>query len=294
MAQWKSIYMTTKQYKTGPESVFMCKVPSNSLFYDRTHVLTQIADMMLTYPRQRDRFTYYTTDYKNTSVAEYLKLTFEGLFDEVIALKNAGKVDIEFEILKKEGLVNIEFRPRTYCTKLNDYLIENLGDKTKKTVYTTEFVSDDCNLMRSYVKTLCAEADTLVIQLYHKYLNSVTEFDIEYMDAINNTREHLQGCGLKLIVNDHVTNGKEIIIGASKDDYVYIYTDPCKVDNTYGRLDDLLKFMGIEKQTKNFKSFEDMFGFINTFADLYKLYKNSLDTTFNGIFNCFTEPAQVA
>lgn len=294
MAQWKEIYSHVKRYERGPETSYMCKVPSNSLFYARTDVVSGIADMMLTFPRKRDRFSYYNTDYKNTAVSENLSYTFDGAFNEVIALKDAGKIDIKFEVLKKEKIVNMSLVTTTYCTKLDDYLMEHLGDKTKKTVYVSEFIENDCELMRNYVKNICTDIDTLVVQYYHKYLNSVTEFDIEYMDTINNTREHLKDCGLKFIINDHVTNGKEIIIGVSETDYACIYTDPCCVDNTFGRLDDLLKFLGIEKQSKVFKSYEDMFGFINTFADLYKIYKNSLDTKFSGIFDCFVKAAEAA
>ena len=294
MAQWKEIYSHVKRYDRGPETSYMCKVPSNSLFYTRTDVVSGIADMMLTYPRKRDGFAYYTTDYKNTAVSELLSYMFDGQFGEVLALKDAGKIDIKFEVLKKEKMVNMSIVTRTYCTKLNDYLMEHLGDKTKKTVYVSEFIENDCELMRNYVKTVCTEIDTLTIQYYNKYLNSNTEFDIEYMDAIANTKEHLSQCGLNLIIEEHETKGRKIVIGASKDDCVYIYTDPCKLDDAYGCIDDLLKFLGIEEQSKAFKSYEDMFGFINTFADLYKLYKNSLDTTFSGIFNCFEEPAKAA
>lgn len=294
MAQWKEIYSHVKRYDRGPETSYMCKVPSNSLFYARADVVSGIADMMLTFPRKRDGFAYYTTDYKNTAVSENLSYTFDGQFGEIIALKDAGKIDIKFEVLKREKMVNMSLVTRTYCTKLDDYLMEHLGDKTNKAVYVSEFIENDCELMRNYVKNICTDINTLVVQYYHKYLNSVTEFDIEYMDTINNTREHLKDCGLKFIINEHVTNGKEIIIGASETDYACIYTDPCCVDNTFGRLDDLLKFLGIEKQSKVFKSYEDMFGFINTFADLYKIYKNSLDTKFSGIFDCFVKPAEAA
>lgn len=287
MAQWKEIYSHVKRYDRGPETSYMCKVPSNSLFYARTDAVSQVADMMLTYPRKRDGFAYYTTDYKNTAVSEHLNYTFDGRFDEIIALKDAGKIDIKFEVLKKEKLVNMSIVARTYCTKLNDYLMEHLGDNTKKTVYVSEFIENDCELMRNYVKTVCTEIDTLVVQYYNKYLNSNTEFDIEYMDTIASTKEHLNQCGLKFIIEEHVTMGREILIGVNEDDYATIYTDPCRLDNGHGRFADLLKFLGIEKQSKNFKSYEDMFGFINTFADLYKLYKNSLDTTFSGIFDCF-------
>lgn len=294
MAQWKEIYSNVRRYECGPETSYMCKVPSNSLFYARADVVSGIADMMLTFPRKRDRFSYYNTDYKNTAVSEHLNFTFDGQFSEVIALKDAGKIDIKFEVLKREKMVNMSLVTRTYCTKLDDYLMEHLGDKVKKTVYVSEFIENDCELMRNYVKNICTEVDTLVVQYYNKYLNSNMEFDIEYMDAIASTKEHLSQCGLNLIIEEHETKGRSIIIGASKDDYVYIYTDPCKLDNTYGCLEDLLKFLGIEKQSKAFKSFEDMFGFINTFADLYKIYKNSLDTKFSGIFDCFIKPAEAA
>lgn len=294
MAQWKEIYSHVKRYDRGPETSYMCKVPSNSLFYTRADIVSQVADMMLTYPRKRDGFAYYTTDYKNTAVSEHLNYTFDGQFGEIIALKDAGKIDIKFEVLKKEKMVNMSLVTRTYCTKLNDYLMEHLGDKTQKTVYVSEFIENDCELMRNYVKTVCTEIDTLVIQYYNKYLNSNTEFDIEYMDAIASTKEHLSQCGLNFVIEEHETKGRKIIVGANKDDCVHIYTDPCKLDDAYGCVDDLLKFLGIEKQSKVFKSYEDMFGFINTFADLYKLYKNSLDTTFSGIFNCFEEPAKAA
>lgn len=294
MARWKEIYSHVKRYDRGPESSYMCKVPSNSLFYDRTEVVSQTADMMLTYPRQHDRFSYYNTDYKNTAESELLTLEFEGYFDKIIALKDAGKINIKFEVLKKVKMVNMSLEPKTYCTKLNNYLMENLGDKTKKTVYTSEFVENKCELMRNYVKTICSDVDTLVIQFYNKYLNSNTEFDIEYMDTIASTKEHLSQCGLNFIIEEHETKERRIIVGPSKDNCMFIYTDPCVFDYGLGSLDDLLNFMGIEKQSKNFKSYEDMFGFINMFADLYKLYKNSLDTTFNGIFNCFKEPANVA
>ena len=294
MTQWKEIYSHVKRYERGPETSYMCKVPSNSLFYARADVVSQVADMMLTYPRKRDGFAYYTTDYKNTAVSEHLSFMFDGQFDEIIALKDAGKIDIKFEVLKKEKMVNMSIVARTYCTKLNDYLMEHLGDKTKKTVYVSEFIENDCELMRNYVKTVCTEIDTLVVQYYNKYLNSTMEFDIEYMDSIASTKEHLSQCGLKFIIEEHVTMGREILIGANEDDYATIYTDPCKLECGHGRFADLLKFIGIEKQTKDFKSYEDMFGFINTFADLYKLYKNSLDTTFSGIFDCFKEPAKAA
>ena len=135
MAQWKEIYSHVKRYDRGPETSYMCKVPSNSLFYDRTHVVSQVADMMLTFPRKRDGFSYYTTDYKNTAVSENLGYTFDGAFNEVIALKDAGKIDIKFEVLKKEKMVNMSLVTRTYCTKLNEYLMEHLGNKTNKTVY---------------------------------------------------------------------------------------------------------------------------------------------------------------
>lgn len=294
MAQWKEIYSHVKRYERGPETSYMCKVPSNSLFYACADVVSQVADMMLTYPRKRDGFAYYTTDYKNTAVSEHLNYTFDGQFDEIIALKDAGKIDIKFEVLKKEKLVNMSIVARTYCTKLNDYLMEHLGDKTQKMVYMSEFIENDCELMRNYVKTVCTEIDTLVVQYYNKYLNSNTEFDIEYMDTIASTKEHLSQCGLKFIIEEHVTMGREILIGANEDDYATIYIDPCKLDGGHGRFADLLKFVDIEKQSKFFKSYEDMFGFINTFADLYKLYKNSLDTTFSGIFDCFKEPAKAA
>jgi len=294
MAQWKEIYSHVKRYERGPETSYMCKVPSNSLFYARVDAVSQVADMMLTYPRKRDGFAYYTTDYKNTAVSEHLNYTFDGQFGEIIALKDAGKIDIKFEVLKKEKMVNMSLVARTYCTKLDDYLMEHLGDKTQKMVYMSEFIENDCELMRNYVKNICTEVDTLVVQYYNKYLNSTMEFDIEYMDSIANTKEHLNQCSLKFIIEEHVTMGREILIGANEDDYATIYTDPCKLEGGHGRFADLLKFIGIEKQTKDFKSYEDMFGFINTFADLYKLYKNSLDTTFSGIFNCFTEPAKAA
>lgn len=294
MAQWKEIYSQVKRYDRDPETLYICKVPSNSLFYARTDIVSQVADLMLKYPRKRDGFAYYTTDYKNTAVSENLNYTFDGHFDEVIALKDAGEIDIKFEVLKREKMVNMSLITRTYCTKLNDYLMEHLGDKTKKMVYVSEFIENDCELMRNYVKNICTEIDTLVIQYYNKYLNSNMEFDIEYMDNIASTKEHLSQCGLDFIIEEHETKGRKIIVGANDVDCAYIYTDPCKLENTYGRLDNLLKFLGIKNQTKVFKNYEDMFGFINTFADLYKLYKNSLDTTFSGIFDCFEKPAEVA
>lgn len=298
MAQWKEIYSNVRRYECGPETSYMCKVPSNSLFYNRTDVVSQVADMMLTYPRKRDKFSYYTADYKNTAVSENLSYTFDGQFGEIIALKDAGKIDIKFEVLKKEKMVNMLLVTRTYCTKLNDYLMEHLGDKTKKTVYVSEFIENDCELMRNYVKTVCTEIDTLTIQYYNKYLNSNMEFDIEYMDNIASTKEHLSQCGLVFVVEEHETKGRHVIIRASKIDYVNIYTEPCTLEGGNGSLVDLMKFLGIdfniEKQTKTFKSYEDMFEFINTFADLYKLYKNSFDTTFSGIFDCFVKPVEAA
>lgn len=124
MAQWKEIYTTRPRYAKGLGQTFLCKVPSNSLFYDRSHVITKIADTYGQYPHPGTGFYFYSVDYKNTAVSEHMDLKFDSCFNKAIKLKDAGDLIIHIEVIKSVKQVNLELEFKTYTVKLNDYLKE--------------------------------------------------------------------------------------------------------------------------------------------------------------------------
>lgn len=294
MSKWKEIYARVNQTfgsKTEERSVYLCKVPTNSIFYFND-ILKKLCEEHYGCEHVGKGFIWNYPDYKNSSIAEDLKIKFNSNFGKIINLREAGGFDLHLEVNKTTKYVNSKIEPKTYSIELDNYIKENLSAELERTMQASNFVHEDGTEFRRYIGKVIESMNECVVQFYHKYTNKVTEFEINYMDVMDNTRQHLEECGLQWIVGDTEKHGKRLEIGIDKDSTLEIKTDPCKISSHTGRMRDILNLVMGKTVSGDilFNSADDMFKFINTFADMYKAYKIAMATTYNGILDLFKQP----
>lgn len=287
MAKWKEIYGSN----TEERSVYLCRVPTNSIFYFND-ILKKLYEETCGREHVGKGFIWNYPDYKNSSEAEDLKIKFTSNFGKIIKLCEAGGFDLHLEVNKATKYVNSKIEPKTYSIELDNYIKENLSAELERTMQASNFVHEDGTEFRRYIGKVIESMNECVVQFYHKYTNKVTEFEINYMDVMDNTRQHLEECGLHWVVGDTEKHGKRLEIGIDKDSTMEIKTDPCKISSHTGRTRDLLNLVMGKTVSGDilFNSADDMFKFINTFADMYKAYKIAMATTYNGILDLFKQP----
>lgn len=294
MAKWKEIYASVKQSYAGKieeRMTYLCKVPSNSIFYFND-LLKKLCEEHYGHGRVGQGFIWNSSDYKNSSEVEELKIKFTGNFGKIINLCEAGGLNILLEVNKVTKYVKSTIVPKTYSIELDNYIKENLSVELERMMQATNFVHEDGTEFRRYIGKVIESANECVVQFYHKYTNKVTEFEINYMDVMDNTRQHLEECGLQWIVGDTEKHGKCLEIGIDNTSTMEIKTDPCKISSHTGRMRDILNLIMGKAVSGDvlFNSADDMFKFINTFADMYKAYKIAMATTYNGILDLFKQP----
>lgn len=294
MAKWKEIYAHVNMLygsKVEERDTYICKVPSNSIFY-YGDLLKKLCEETYGHEHVGQGFIWNYADYKNTSEAEDLKIKFTSDFRKIINLSGAGGFEIHLEVNKTTKYVKSTIVPKTYSIELDNYIKENLSVELERTMYASNFVHEDGTEFRRYVGKVIESMNECVVQFYHKYTNKVTEFEINYMDVMDNTRQHLEECGLTWAVGDTEKHGKRLEICIDKDSEMEIETDPCKISSHHGRVRDLLNLIMGKAVSGDilFNSADDMFKFINTFADMYKDYKIAMATTYNGILDLFKQP----
>lgn len=294
MAKWKEIYAHVNMLygsKVEEHNTYLCKVPTNSIFY-YGDLLKKLCEETYGHEHVGQGFIWNYADYKNTSEAEDLKIKFTSDFRKIINLYEAGGFEIRFDVNKVTKYVKSTIVPKTYSIELDNYIKENLSVELERTMYASNFVHEDGTEFRRYVGKVIESMNECVVQFYHKYTNKVTEFEINYMDVMDNTRQHLEECGLTWAVGDTEKHGKRLEICIDKGSEMEIKTDPCKISSHCGRVRDLLNLIMGKAVSGDilFNSADDMFKFINTFADMYKAYKISMATTYNGILDLFKQP----
>lgn len=294
MAQWKEIYACVNQSYTGrleKRDVYLCKVPTNSIFYFND-LLKKLCEEHYGHEHVGHGFVWNYPDYKNSKETEDLKIKFNSNFGKIINLREAGGFDLHLEVNKVTKYVNSKIEPKTYSIELDNYIKENLSVELERTMHTSNFVHEDGVEFRRYISKVIESANECVVQFYHKYTNKVTEFEINYMDVMDNTRQHLEECGLHWVVGDTEKHGKRIEIGIDEYNTMEIKTDPSKISSHTGLMRDLVNLIMGKTGTGDipFNSTDDMFKFINTFADIYKAYKIAMATTYNGILDLFKQP----
>ena len=294
MAQWKEIYAHVNQSYTGrleKRDVYLCKVPTNSIFYFND-LLKKLCEEHYGNEHVGHGFVWNYPDYKNSKETEDLKIKFNSNFGKIINLREAGGFDILLEVNKVTKYVNSKIEPKTYSIELDNYIKENLSVELERTMHTSNFVHEDGAEFRRYISKVIESANECVVQFYHKYTNKVTEFEINYMDVMDNTRQHLEECGLHWVVGDTEKHGKRFEIGIDEYNTMEIKTDPSKISSHTGLVRDLVNLIMGKTETGDipFNSTDDMFKFINTFADIYKAYKIAMATTYNGILDLFKQP----
>lgn len=294
MAKWKEIYALVKQIYGGQveeRSVYLCKVPTNSIFYFND-ILKKLCEETYGHEHVGHGFIWNYPDYKNSSEAEDLKLKFTSNFGKIINLREAGGFELRLEVLKATKNIKSTIVPKTYSIDLDNYIKENLSVELERSMNVSDFVYDEGAEFRKYVNKVIESMNECVVQFYHKYTNKVTEFEINYMDVMDNTRQHLEECGLTWAVGDTEKHGKRIEIGIDEYNTMEIKTDPSKISSHTGLVRDLVNLIMGKTGTGDipFNSTDDMFKFINTFADIYKAYKIAMATTYNGILDLFKQP----
>lgn len=294
MAKWKEIYAHVNMFcgsKVENRSVYICKVPTNSIFYFND-LLAKLREEWNEHEHVGQGFIWNYADYKNSSETEDIKIKFNSDFRKIINLYKAGSFEIHLEVNKTTKYVKSTIVPNTYSIELDNYIKENLSVELERTMYASNFVHEDGTEFRRYIGKVVESMNECVVQFYHKYTNKVTEFEINYMDVMDNTRQHLEECGLTWAVGDTEKHGKRLEICIDKDSEMEIKTDPCKISSHCGRVRDILNLIMGKAVSGDilFNSVDDMFKFINTFADMYKAYKIAMATTYNGILDLFKQP----
>lgn len=294
MAKWKEIYAHVNMLygsKVEERDTYICKVPTNSIFY-YGDLLKKLCEETYGYEHVGRGFIWNYVDYKNSSEAEDIKIKFTSDFRKIINLHEAGGFEICFDVNKVTKYVKSTIVPKTYSIELDDYIKENLSVELERTMYASNFVHEDGTEFRRYVGKVIESMNECVVQFYHKYTNKVTEFEINYMDVMDDTRQHLEECGLTWAVGDTEKHGKKFVIGIDKDSTLEIKTDPCKISSHTGRMKDILNLIMGKSVSGDilFNSVDGMFRFINTLAGMYKDYKIAMATTYNGILDLFKQP----
>lgn len=294
MAKWEEIYAHVNQSYTGKleeRDMYLCKVPSNSIFYFND-LLKKLCEEHYGHEHVGHGFIWNSSDYKNSSEVEELKIKFTSDFRKIINLHEAGGLDILLEVNKVTKYVKSTIVPKTYSIDLDNYIKENLSVELERTMQATNFVHEDGTEFRRYIGKVIESANECVVKFYHMYTNKVTEFEINYMDVMDNTRQHLEECGLQWIVGDTEKHGKCLEIGIDNTSTMEIKTDPCKISSHSGLMRNILNLIMGKAVSGDvlFNNADDMFKFINTFADMYKAYKIAMATTYNGILDLFKQP----
>lgn len=257
---WKEIYTD--------DGHWCCKVPSNSIYYDRSESLTNICKAVST--RGNTGLFGDTNDsricfsYKNTKEVEELKLTFYPKFDRFGIETFGGHISLDMDYRKKDRVFDCRLNMQLEIAKSKDYLNDNLKWMKPSTVPAEEILPD----MSGFVMKVLDDFQDCFLKYYHEYKNNNNEFLLEYMDWFTKIEQKAVSCGLQLTFKETDTYGYEITLSGKGDYNRLTYTtEPCRLKDIEGQLRYLVLFCG--GGTGVMKDIPSIFEHVDTVLDCY-------------------------
>lgn len=272
---WKEIYSEKGNY--------IAKVPSNSIYYSNPGLLKSMYNECRNEQQENGlMFGNGYLSYKNTGSHETLEINLY-LIEKVFPSYNSSRCTLHFDYNKTTKMFDYYLVPSMSCEAMTNYVLEHIkfNKDNVQHVYASEIMDNPWN----YIKKLLFEVQQVSYDYIKIYKNNTLEFEIEYVEDLENVKELATSLGYTFYLGDHDTCGKEIAILDDKslngyDNKIEFVSSPCGLERTGGDFEYVASIMGYKvdygDHRLKFKSPKDMFSFIKDMLIQYHEVKTKL------------------
>lgn len=258
---WKTIY--------SEKNNFIAKVPSNSIYYNKPNMLTDLYQACQNKEANVIKFGNGWLSYKNTNTHETLEVNMYFIDPDKMfeGFRNSSFV-LHFDYNKQMKMYDYYLEPSMSSTAATDYIKEHIKctKDNEQHVYASEVGED----LFGYIKGIILDVQKAFNEYFVIYSNGRLEFEIDHAEDIEQIKELATKFGYTFHFSDHDNLGKKITILDDKclsgyDSEIAFVTSPCSLYTTYGDFKYFAGILGysIEHSSPKFKfkSAEDMFSF---------------------------------
>lgn len=273
---WKEIY--------SEKNNFIAKVPSNSIYYNKPKMLTDLYNACHKDSNGELKFGNGWLNYKNTGTHETLEVNMYFIDPDKMfeGFRNSSFV-LHFDYNKRTKMYDYYLVPSMSCQALTDYIRGHIKcpKQNEQHVYASEVGE---NLYR-YIEGIILEVQKAFHEYFVIYSNGRLEFEIDHAEDIEEIKKLAESFGYTFHLGDHENLGKSITIFDGKslsnyDNELKCVTSPCSLYTTAGDFKYVAGIMGYNIEYSGpkfkFKSPEDMFSFIKDMLRLYNEVKTKV------------------
>ena len=273
---WKTIY--------SEKNNFIAKVPSNSIYYAKPKMLTDLYNACQNKDSGEIKFGNGWLNYKNTNTHETLEVNMYFIDPDKMfeGFRNSSFV-LHFDYNKQTKMYDYYLEPSMSCQALTIYIKEHIKcpKDNEQHVYASEVGED----LYGYIKGIILDVQKAFLDYFVIYSNGRLEFEIDHMEDIEKIKELATKLGYTFCFSDHDTCGKKITIIDDKnlsgyDNEIAFVTSPCSLYTTCGDFKYVTGILGYNIEYSGpkfkFKTTEDMFRFIKDLLIQYNEVKTKL------------------
>lgn len=274
---WKEIY--------SEKNNFIAKVPSNSIYYDKPKILTDLYNACQNKESNAEiMFGNGWLNYKNTGTHETLEVNMYFIVQDPMytGFRNSSFA-LHFDYNKQTKMYDYYLSPSMSCQALTNYIKEHIKcpKGNEQHVYASEVGED----LYGYIKEIIQDVQKAFHDYFIIYHNGKLEFEIDHAEDLAQIKELAESFGYMFHCDDHENLGKEISIldGTSLSGYdnqIKFVTSPCSLHTTDGDFKYVTGILGYNVEYSGpkfkFKSTEDMFSFIKDILIQYHEVKTKL------------------
>lgn len=274
---WKKIY--------SEKNNFIAKVPSNSIYYDKPKMLTDLYKACQN--KESDgalKFGSGWLGYKNTGTHETLEVNMYFIDPDKMfeGFRNSSFV-LHFDYNKQTKMYDYYLVPSMSCQALTDYIKGHI--KCPKDNEQHVYASEVGENLYGYIEGIILDVQKAFLDYFVIYRNGSLEFEIDHAEDIAQIKELAESLGYTFHCGDHENLGKKISVLDGKslsgyDNEIAIVTSPCSLYTTAGDFKYVAGIMGYNIEYSGprfkFKTTEDMFSFIKDMLIQYHEVKTKL------------------
>ena len=259
---WKEIYSENNK--------FIAKVPSNSIYYNKPKILTDLYQACQNQEAREIKFGNGWLSYKNTNTHETLVVNLYYIDpDKMFVGFRDSSFALHFDYNKQTKMYDYYLAPSMSSQAATDYVKGHIKcpENNEQHVYASEIGED----LYGYIKGIILDVQKAFLEYFVIYRNGSLEFEIDHAEDIEQIKELVTKFGYTFHFEDHDNLGKKITILDDKclsgyDSEIAFVTSPCSLYTTYGDFKHVTGILGynIERSGPKlkFKTAEDMFSFI--------------------------------
>ena len=273
---WKTIY--------SEKNNFIAKVPSNSIYYNKPNMLTDLYKACQNKEAGTTKFGNGWLNYKNTNTHETLEVNMYFIDHDKMfeGFRNSSFV-LHFDYNKQTKMYDYYLAPSMSCQALTNYIKEHIKcpKDNEQHVYASEVGED----LYGYIEGIVLDVQKAFLEYFVIYRNGSLEFEIDHAEDIEQIKELATKLGYTFQFGDHENLGKKITILDDKslsgyDNEIAFVTSPYSLYTTAGDFKYVAGILGYNIEYSGprfkFKTTEDMFRFIKDMLIQYNEVKTKL------------------